>query len=113
MNKSLALLLVVFAGLCAAFSQILLKTSAMHSHKSQIHEIINWRVLTSYGILFLTTIINMYAMRFVDYKYVPVIGTVSYIFVIILSGFILKEKIGRNKILGMFLILSGMVIFNL
>ncbi len=113
MSKSTALLFVVFSGLCAAFSQVLLKTSAMREHKSPVFEIINWRVLTSYGILFLTTVINMYAMRFVEYKYIPVIGTVSYIFVVLLSNLILKEKIGRNKVLGMALILSGMLIFNL
>ncbi len=113
MNKSVALLLIVIAGLCAAFSQILLKTSAMLQYKSKINEIINGRVLTSYFIFFITTMINMYAMRYIDYKYVPIIGTISYVFVVLLSSFILKEKISRYKILGMLLIISGMIIFNL
>lgn len=113
MSKSAALLMVMFSGLCAACSQILLKTSSMRKHRHPVFEFINWRVLTSYGILFLTTMINMYAMRYVAYKYVPVTGTISYAFVILLSSIFLKERIGRNKLLGMIFILGGIMVFDL
>ncbi|WP_270629827.1 EamA family transporter [[Clostridium] innocuum] len=39
--------------------------------------------------------------------------TTSYIFVVILSIYILKEKLNKNKIIGISLILIGIVIFNI
>lgn len=67
----------------------------------------------SYSTLFLTSFINMYALQFLPYKLVPMLGTVSYIFVIFLSKMILKEKMGRKKWMGALLILVGIIIFNL
>ena len=44
---------------------------------------------------------------------VLILTTTSYIFVVILSIYILKEKLNKNKIIGISLILIGIVIFNI
>ena len=56
---------------------------------------------------------NMIAMRYMPYKYVPVLAPVSYIFVLLLSYFILKENINKKQIIGTILIFFGIVIFNI
>ena len=113
MSEIIALMLVIFSGLLAAFSQLLLKKSAMSNHNSRIAEYLNLYVISSYGVLFGTTLINMIALRVIPYKLVPMLGTVSYIFVILLSKLIIKEKIGRKKWIGMILIIVGIVVFNI
>lgn len=113
MKSSIALGLVIISAFLAASSQMLLKTSAQKEHDSWVFEYINWRVLLSYGTLFLTSFINMYALQFLPYKLVPMLGTVSYVFVIFLSKMILKEKMGKNKWIGALLILIGIIVFNL
>lgn len=112
MNEINSVGLLILSGLLAAFSQILLKKSAIVNHTNKIEEYINLYVIASYTILFATTFINMFAMREISYKSVPVIGTVSYVFVIILSKLILGEKISRRKLTGIIIILIGIIIFN-
>ena len=43
----------------------------------------------------------------VDMRYGPVIDTAAYVFVLLLSHFILKEKITKGKIMGNLIIIAG------
>ena len=86
------LLLMFGATFFTAISQVLLKQSAEKEHKSWIFEYLNWRVITAYGISFSVLLLNTYAYTKVDMKYGAVIDTFSYVFVMVLSYFILKEK---------------------
>lgn len=112
MSISIAFGLVIISAFLAANSQLLLKTSAQIEHGNVIFEYINWRVLVSYGTLLITSFINMYALQFLPYKLVPMLGTVSYIFVIVLSKVVLREKMGFSKWVGASLIVIGIIIFN-
>lgn len=112
MNSSIALGLVIISAFLAASSQMLLKTSTQKEYKNWIFEYINWRVFVSYATLFVTSFVNMYALHFLPYKLVPMMGTVSYIFVIFLSRLMLHEKMGLKKYLGAALIFIGILVFN-
>ena len=46
-------------------------------------------------------------------RYGPVIDTAAYVFVLILSRLILKEKITKGKILGNLIIITGILIYTL
>ena len=46
-------------------------------------------------------------------RYGPVIDTAAYVFVLLLSHFILKEKITRGKIMGNLIIIAGILIYTL
>ena len=96
----------------SAFSQILLKKSANQERKSIIKEFLNWRVILSYSIYILVTIINIIAFRGVDFKYGPVLGATTYIFFFILARVYLKEEISKKKGMGAALIIIGIVIFS-
>ena len=112
-NEWFALALVLISSGISAASQLLLKLSAVAKHKNLLLEYLNWQVLTSYGLLFATTLINMVAMRYLPFKVVTILGTSSYVFVALLSRLVFHERMGRKKAAGMLLILCGMVVFNL
>lgn len=95
----------------ASCSQILLKTGAMQEQDSWIKEYLNWRVITGYLLMMVSTVMTILAFRRIDYKNGPVIESVGYIFVMILSCLILKEKITKKKLLGNAMILLGIFVY--
>jgi len=96
----------------ASFSQILLKKSANKNHANVWREYLNRRVVSAYFIFFISTILTIIAYKGIELKYGAVIGSVGYIFILIMSKIFLDEKISRKKILGVFLIIFGIFIFN-
>ena len=96
-----------------AFSQLLLKQSAGKTFRHPIYEYLNWRVITAYGIFVGVLLLNTYAYTHVDMKYGAVIDTFSYVFVMLLSYFILKEKFTKGKLAGNLLIMTGIFIYTL
>lgn len=111
MNKYMWLM---FAGtLFTAVSQILLKQSADKTYRHPIFEYLNWRVILSYGIFAGVLLLNTYAYTRVDMKYGAVIDTFSYVFVMILSFLILKEKMTKRRLIGNLIIMTGVFIYTL
>ena len=106
-------LLMFAATFFTAVSQVLLKKSAGRPHKSWIFEYLNWRVITAYGIAFTVLLLNTYAYTKVDMKYGAVIDTFSYVFVMILSYFILKEKFNKGQLIGNLIIITGVMVYTL
>ncbi|MCI8779913.1 MAG: EamA family transporter [Lachnospiraceae bacterium] len=113
MNRGVATLIYVCSGGLAALSQLILKSAAKRSENRGGKRIFNLKVIIAYCILFMTIFMSMFAMRFISYKYVPVLTTISYVFVFLLSYFVLKEHITKKQIMGVFLILLGIVIYNM
>ena len=113
MNRETAVLIYCFSGLLVAVSQILLKKSAKKEYSSFLKNYLNPYVIISYAILFGAIIINMFAMRAIPYKYALILATLPYVFVLILSKLICKEKISRKKWLGALVVLVGIIVFNL
>lgn len=104
----------MFAGtFFSAFSQILLKQSANREHKRGVYEYLNWRVITAYLIFFGVLLLNTYAYTHVPYKYGSVIDTFTYVFVLLLSRFLLGEKITKGKLAGNLIIITGILIYSL
>jgi len=113
MNSGLAIGIYVASGIVAALSQLLLKLSAQEEAKSVLAKFLNVKVIVAYIMLFSTIFMNMVAMNHIPYKFVSPLSTLSYIFVIILSNVVLKEKISKKQIVGMILIFIGIMVFNL
>lgn len=97
----------------SAMSQILLKKSANKEHKSWIYEYLNWRVILAYFIFFSVLLVNTYAYTQVDMKYGAVIDAFTYVFVMILSWLILREKFTKWKLIGNLIIVAGVIIYTL
>ena len=93
----------------SAISQILLKQSANIQYSNPLREYLNWRVILAYFLFFGILLLNTWCYTKVDMRYGPVIDTAAYVFVLLLSKVILKEKITKRKIAGVILILIGAV----
>ena len=84
----------------SAISQILLKQSANIKYDNPLREYLNWRVILAYVMFFGILLLNTWCYTKVDMRYGPVIDTAAYVFVLLLSRFILNEKITKGKLIG-------------
>lgn len=107
------ILLLVASVTIASFSQILLKTSAKKDYGSFLKEYLNPLVIIGYGMMVISTLTTILAYRGLDYKNGPVIESLGYLFIMVLSWLFFKEKITRKKLLGNLLILVGIFVFYL
>lgn len=97
----------------SAVSQIMLKKSAKVNYANIWKEYLNKRVIAAYGLFFLSSVITFVAYRFVPLSKGVVLETSGYVFVFLLSYFILKEDFTKKKILAMLLIVLGIIISNI
>lgn len=109
LNK--AYLIIVGTAFASAVSQILLNYSNKKEHENKIFEYLNPYVILSYCILFVVLALNVYTMRFVGLKEAHAVAASTYAFVLILGKIFLKEKITKNKIIGVLSISIGILIF--
>ena len=111
MNSNIYVLLLLFSVFISAVSQILLKKSALESHSSWLKEYLNIKVISAYFLFFCAVLIDLIALKFVPVSFVPGIETSSYIFIIIFSRIIFKEKISLKQYSAIVLILAGILIY--
>ena len=107
------MLLMVSGTFFAAVSQILLKQSAGKTYRHPIFEYLNWRVMLAYAMFFGVLLLNTYAFTKVDLKYGAVIDSFAYVFVLLLSYLILKERITKGKLIGNLIIIAGIIIYTI
>lgn len=103
--------LLILAVFVSSISQIILKKSASKTYSSILKEYLNIYVITGYGLMVLSTILVILGLKGVPYKNEPIIESLGYIFVMILSNRILGEKITKKKIVGNGLILLGILVY--
>ena len=106
-------LILIFSVFISSVSQIILKKSSGEEHKSLIKEYLNFKVILGYGLLVLSTILTVIALKGISYKSEPIIESIGYVFIMILSRVFLKEKITVRKVIGNVLILIGILVFNI
>ena len=113
MNNMSYYILYLISVTIAAFSQLLLKKSANRTHESLLKEYLNPYVIGGYGLLVMSMLLTIGAYRGLAYKNGPIIESLGYVLVMLLSGIFLKEKITARKIAGTALILVGILVFYL
>lgn len=97
--------------LISVFSQLLLKKSADIKRTSRIREYLNAYVVIGYFLMLIATLLTVLSYRGLDYKEVPIIESLGYILIMLLSFIFFREPITPKKLLGNALILLGIVIF--
>lgn len=107
-----ALMLLGVSAFLAAVSQILLKVSAGKIYRNALMEYLNPWVISGYFLLLSTTVINLFAYKKIEYKYGAIMETLAFVFVILFSRILFKEKITKKKLFGSVLILVGIIVFN-
>ena len=108
----ICLAVMIINAFLSAFSQILLKKSANKEYDNRINEYLNVRVIIAYLIFAFVLVSNAFAYQGISYKYGSVIGASSYLFLMILSKLILKEKITKKVLSGNLIIMLGMLIYS-
>lgn len=105
-------LLVVFSVLAAACAQMLLKQGAKMKHASFIRQYLNPWVISGYGIMGMSLLLNIFCMGHgVQVKEVSIIESLSYLFVPLLSWLFFKERITWRKAGAIAVIMVGVVVF--
>lgn len=97
----------------ASFSQILLKVGANRPHISFIKDYLNAPVIIGYSLMFVSLFGGLMAYRGLPMTTVPIIEAIGFILVPILSRLFFKEKLNREKIIGILIIFAGIVIYNI
>lgn len=109
MNKYVCIF--VLSVFIASVSQIILKKSADKKHNNIFREYFNIPVIIGYGMMFSSTILTIMAFKKIAFKNGPIIESIGYVFVLILSKIFLGEKLTKNKIIGNAIIILGIIIF--
>ena len=100
----------IFSSLISAFSQILLKVAAKKEYKSWIYEYLNVRVIVAYAIFFLATILTVYCYKVVSLSVGAMLEAIGYVFVTLLGRLILRERVSKQKMAGMALVILGVIV---
>lgn len=100
------LLLLLSSSLLASFGQILLKIGA--NRADSITKFINLSILTGLCFYGLSTLMWIYALSFAKLNMVYGFTTLTFIFVYVLSFFILKESLNIYGIAGILCIIIGL-----
>ena len=110
-------LFLVFLGvILTGISQVLLKIGSSHQGKHNntfLTAYLNLPTIFAYGLLLSVTVINVIALKEISLKVLYAIASLNLVVVVVLSWGILKEEINTKMIVGILLIVSGIVVFNL
>lgn len=96
----------------ASLSQVMLKKSAENKHQTYIDEYLNPLVIGAYSLFGGTTLLSVIAYRKLPLSMGVILETTSYIYVTFLGVKLFGEKIDGWKVCGLFLIISGVLVFS-
>lgn len=113
MTKWCYIILFLLAVFISSLSQILLKKSADIEYKNKVKDYLNIKVIMAYALFLLATLMTVSAYRIVPLSTGVALETTGYLWVSLLGMFVLKEHIGKKKVYGLLIIITGIIIFNL
>lgn len=108
MNSGVLIYLVT--PLLSAVSQLILKKAADNPRFTGIRAYLNLPVILAYGLFFGCMLLNVVALRTLDLTVASVLEASSYIYVMALSFFFLREKITPRRLIGNIVIIVGIVL---
>lgn len=112
-NKILYAAVFLISVLISSVSQIMLKKSANKTYDSKIKEYLNFPVIFAYGLFFMSSLLTVFAYKYIPLSMGPIMEATGYIWVSVLGYLILKEKMTGKKIFGLCIIVAGITVFNL
>ncbi len=114
MNINPWIFIFALSATIAAFSQMLLKSSANETHESTLKEYLNWKVIIGYGLMFVGMMLGVIGYGHgVQVKEGPVMESIGNVWIVFLSWLFFREPVTKKKIFGNILIILGIIIFNL
>jgi len=94
--------------LLGAFAALFLKKASGSNNIKTL--LITRNFYISGGLYFLSACMNIYILRFLPYSVVFPMTSITYIWIMVVSYFALREKISANKIVGVVLIIIGVIL---
>lgn len=110
MMKVLVILILVLVNSCA---QLLLKIGSSKKSITKTVIKINIQIISGYLLLFISTIISVYLLNFINFKSLTIVIALNYVSTLILSNLVLKEKYTKQKIVSTIIIVFGVITFNI
>ena len=104
----ICLIIMTFIGSIA--SLFLKRASGSYGIKSMI---LNPYLYIGGMLYLLSAVLNIWILRFLDYSVVLPLTSLTYVWTMIISYLVLKEKITIKKIAGVMLVLTGAVIVSM
>ena len=108
MNSGVIIYLIT--PLLSAISQLMLKKAADNPKYTGIRVYLNLPVIVAYGLFFGCMLLNVVALRTLELTVASVLEASSYIYVMVLSWLILKEKITPRRLIGNLVIVLGIIL---
>lgn len=112
MTVTLGLILLIIATLLAAIGQICFKKTAL-VESSLLRKFIHPIFLIGAVLFLCCPVLSSLAAQVVDFSILYAMTSLTFVFVLILSGWILKEGIDWPKIAGVVLIVTGLLVMLL
>ena len=106
-------LLSVLGVFLSSVSQVMLKKAAMRKHKNIWQEYCNPLVIFAYAIFFSTTLLGVLAYKGMPVSLGPVLETTAYLYITFFGVTIFKERLNAKKVLALFMIIAGIVVYAL
>ena len=96
----------------SSVAQVLLKKAAQKQYDSVVKEYLNIQVITAYAIFFAATFLSIFAYRVVPLSMGAILEATGYIYVTVFSVTIFHEKIGKEKIVALAMIIAGIIVYS-
>lgn len=112
MNIYLVIFITLIAALLTSFAQLLFKMGVPKKMGSMVHVfrlVRNRKVLCGGALYLLSLIVYLYALGNADLSIIYPTFASTFIFVALLSAFVLKEKVGGLRVLGVSLVFLGII----
>lgn len=110
MSEPLAIIIRLLTPFISALCQLLLKSAADDPRCTGLRAYLNARVIFGYGLFFLCMVLNTVTLGHISLTLSGVLDAGGYLYVMLLSHWVLKEKISRRCLIGNLLILAGIAI---
>ncbi|MBI5065234.1 EamA family transporter [Candidatus Woesearchaeota archaeon] len=108
-----AVFLVITGGIIGSFGPIFLKLGSAGLNKNLLSQFKNYKLILGILIYILSAAMFIPALKGGDLSLLYPLVSLSYVWVSLLSMFILKEKMNYTKWFGIFLILCGVSLIGL
>ena len=107
--------LAILIQFLVALSQVIFKIGALKVDfkKPLVYNLKNKYLLTSIFLFLIVPVLSIITMRVIDFSDFYSFTALSYVFIMLFSWKILKEDIDRLIVIGNFLVIAGVIVFNL
>jgi drug/metabolite transporter (DMT)-like permease len=118
MSRALPIIIMVFCSMSNSIASLLMKLGAEKfmikiNFNSLMKIFTNWKLLLGIFIYMSSATLTIFVLKYERLSLIYPISSLTYVFIAILSGWLLKEYINKYKIIGVSLIIFGVVLVSI